>query len=155
MKNWILSKLAGPVGVVVRPVIAALVGVLVGLAYEQAGALLHKAAWLGWLTDRTIASLDPSTLAMLTPGSIGAAVSVAVWALLSDWALAKLRGGNREVQTLINSSTAPISVAVDGIITKGGETSTAISRMAYEAIYPPDFGERPSAGAPEIRRPLP
>lgn len=153
--DWLLSKIAAPVGVVLRPVLAAIIGTIIGLLYDQAWIAVYKVAWLHFFVDKIIERIDPLTLQALTPQAIGAAASVLAWAWLGDWIIARMRHGNTQVQKAINDSPFPATVKVDGIITKGGETATAISRMAYEAVYPTDTETRPSPGMPEVRRPLP
>jgi len=155
MKEWIITKVAGPLGMVVRPIIASLIGVIIGLLYEQAWIAVYKVAWLKFLVERVIAGIPPDVLASLTPSAIGTATALALWIFASDWVIQKLRGGIKEIQVNYNANPNTGTVRADGIAIKGGETATAISRLAYEAIYPQDTDTRPSLGVPEIRRPLP
>ena len=99
-----------------------------------------------------MAQIDPSIIQMLTPGAIGSAVALMVWAAASNWIINHLKGGVAQIQTSINKSDFPGVVKVDGLAIQGGETVNAISRMAYEAIYPDD---KQTAGQVETRRPLP
>lgn len=155
MKAWVIKKIAGPLGFVVRPILAAIVGTLVALAYEQAALALEKVAWLQFFIGRVTESLPADVALSLSPGAIGAASALAIWAFASDWIISKLKAGNRQIQNTVNASSAPVSVGVDGIIIKDGETSKAVSRLAYEAMYPDDAANRGGDGMPETRRPLP
>jgi hypothetical protein len=155
MKAKLISLIAGPLGIVVRPILAAIVGALVALAYKQAWILLYKVAWLASFTKLVIDGIPAETLAMLTPKAIGGAVAVALWLAASDWIIASLKGGVKQIQTAYNAAPNTGSVKPDGLAIRGGETATAISRLAYEAEFPGDLSTRPSPGVPEIRRPLP
>lgn len=152
MKNWILLRLAGPLGFVIRPILAAMIGVLVAAGYDQAWMALAKVAWARWMVQGTIDRLDPAIMQMLTPSAVGAAVALMLWGLGSDWVLGNIRRGVKEVQASANESKVPAMVRKDGIILPGGETAQLISRMAYETIYP---GEKRPRHGPDIRRPLP
>lgn len=152
MKNWILLRLAGPLGFVIRPILAAMIGVLVATAYDQAWMALAKVAWARWLVQGTIERLDPAIMQMLTPSAVGAAVALMLWGFGMDWVMGNIREGTKQVQGDANKSPVPETVKVDGVILPGGETSQLISRLAYETIYPGE--ERPRHG-PDVRRPLP
>jgi len=155
MKLWLLKQVAGPLGVVVRPIIAAIVGVLVGLLYEQAWIAVYKVGWIKFLVERVIGSLPGDVVQSLTPQAIGAVVALGAWALVSDWLIGQMKAGNRQIQNTLNATPAAANVAVDGIILRHGETATSVSRLAYEALYPADSTNRGGDGMPEIRRPLP
>lgn len=153
MKSKIIAWIAGPLGVVVRPVVAAITGTLVAMAYQQAWDAIYQCAWLASFSRAVLVNIPPDTLALLTPQAIGSAVAVALWLAASDWIIASLKGGILQIQTNYNASPGTGSVNPDGLAIRNGETANAISRLAYEAAYPPISANRP--GAPEIRRPLP
>lgn len=155
MKAKIISIIAGPLGAVVRPVLAAIIGVIVGMIYQQAWIAIYKVAWLKFFAEKVIESIPAETLALLTPQAIGGTVAVAAWLTASDWIIAKLKGGILQMQTAYNAAPNTGSVMPDGLAIRDGETSKAITRLAYEAEFPTDTSTRPSAGVPEIRRPLP
>ncbi len=155
MKARLISLIAGPLGIVVKPILAAIIGTLVGLLYQQAWIAVYKVAWLASLTKLVIAQIPPETLALLTPQAIGSAVAVVVWVAASDWIIGSLKGGIRQIQTAYNAAPNTGSVQPDGLAIRNGETATAITRLAYEAEFPGDVATRPSPGVPEIRRPLP
>ena len=155
MKLWLLKQISGPLGVIVRPIIAAVVGVIIALLYEQVWHGLYKVCWLRFFVEKIIASLSPEVVQSLTPQAIGAVVALGAWAWVSDWLISQMKAGNRQVQNTLNATPAAMNVSVDGIILKHGETATSISRLAYEALYPEDTLNRGKDGMPEIRKPLP
>ena len=152
MKNWILLRLAGPLGVVIRPVLAAMIGVVVAAIYDQAWIIIYKVAWLKWLAEGTIARLDPAVVQAMTPAAVGTATALILWGFGMDWVMGNIREGTKQVQGDANKSPVPATIRKDGIILPGGETAQLISRMAYETIYP---GEKRPRHGPDIRRPLP
>ena len=155
MKDWLITKIAGPLGVVVTPILATIIGVVVGLLYEQIWDAIDNVGWLIFLVERIIAAIPPDVVAPLTPQAVGATVAVLAWAALSQWVIASLKAGNRQVQHTLNASPSAPNVTVDGIIVRGGETANSVSRLAYEALYPDDTANRGGNGMPETRRPLP
>lgn len=164
MKKWLIQQIAGPLGFIVRPIISGIVGTIVALIYEQAWIVVYKIPWLHFFAVKVVATMSANeqgaaALAMLTPGAVGGFVALAVWGFVPDWIIAKLRGGNKQLQEKISGSNLPISVEHDGIILKDGQTVNAvgniISRAEYEAIMPDDTTNRGGDGMPEIRRPLP
>lgn len=154
-KTWLIGKIAGPLGVIVRPIIAAIIGVIVGLLYEQSWIAIYKVGWLKFMAEQVIAALPPEIVQSLTPSAIGGVVALGAWAWASDWIIAKMKSGNRQIQNTLNASPAAPNVVVDGIIVKGGETAASVSRLAYEALYPDDTANRGKDGMPETRKPLP
>lgn len=155
MKARLIAIIAGPLGVVVKPILAAIIGTLVGLLYQQVWIALYKVAWLAAFTKLVLAQIPAQTLAALTPEAIGGAVALMVWVSASDWIIMSLKGGIRQIQTAYNAAPKTGSVDPDGLAIRNGETATAITRLAYEAEFPGDVATRPSPGVPEIRRPLP
>jgi len=155
MKLWILKQVSGPLGVIVRPIIAAIVGVLVGMLYEQAWIAVYKVGWIRFLVERVIYSLAPDVVQSFTPQAIGAVVALGVWAWVSDWLIGQMKAGAVQIQNTLNATPAATNVVVDGIILRHGETATSVSRLAYEALYPADTANRGGDGMPEIRRTLP
>jgi hypothetical protein len=155
MKAKLITWIAGPLGVVVKPIISAILGTLIGLLYQQAWIAIYKVAWLAALAKLVIAQIPPETLALLTPQAIGGAVAVMVWLAASDWIIASLKGGIHEIQTAYNSAPNTGSVTPDGLAIRNGETAQAITRMAYESLFPTDTTTRAGGDVPELRRPLP
>ena len=153
LKRWLLLKLAGPLGFVVRPILAAMVGVVVAAGYEQAWVVIYKVPLLQRFAEATIDRLDPAFVQAMTPGAVGGAVALLLWGFASDWALGNLRAGNKQVQDAANQSLTTGTVRRDGLILTGGETANLIDRMAYESLYP--NAPKPKPGEAEIRRPLP
>tara|TARA_R110000868_G_scaffold11688_2_gene57019 strand:+ start:1311 stop:1778 length:468 start_codon:yes stop_codon:yes gene_type:complete len=155
VKNWIMLQIAGPLGAIIRPIIAAILGVIIGLFYEQVWIGIYKVAWLRFFAERVIASLPSDVVHSLTPSAIGAVAAVGAWAGISSWIINQMKSGNRQIQHTLNATPAAANVSVDGIILKHGETAASISRLAYEALYPEDTLNRGGNGMPEIRKPLP
>lgn len=155
MKNWLIGFIGGPLGFPVRGIISAIVGTLVGMLYAQAWLWAYQVSWVISFTKSVVASTDPAVLHMLTPAAIGAATAAAVWGGISAWIINHLKLGNKVIQQAVNASALPVTVKEDGIITKDGETALAVSRLAYEAMYPDDTANRGHDGVPEIRKPLP
>ena len=155
MKEWIISKVAGPLGFIIKPILAGIVGTLVMLFYQQADLAINKVFWLDKLFHLVLKSIPSETLSLLTPQSVGSAAGIAAWMFISTWIINHLKAGNKQIQNTINESPNPLSVKVDGLIVANGETSKAISRLAYEAIYPDEKSNRPVDGEPEVRRPIP
>lgn len=159
MKLWILKMIGGPVGIVVRPIIAAVIGVLVGLGYQQAEAAIASVVWLSTFLHLVIAALPADILAMLSPKAVGAACAVAIWAATSDWVISALKGGIKQIQTDYNDAPTTGTIKADGLAFKNGQTVQAIGgivdRVAYEKVYPEERNNRPQRGEPEIRRPIP
>jgi hypothetical protein len=155
VKVWLLLQIAGPLGAIIRPVIAAILGVIIGLLYEQVWLGIYKVGWLKFFAERVIAALPSDVVHSLTPSAIGAVAAVGAWAGISSWLINQMKAGGRQVQNTLNATPAAANVEVDGIILKHGETATSISRLAYEALYPEDTYNRGKDGMPEIRKPLP
>ena len=155
MKNWLISKIAGPLGMIVRPILAAIIGVIVGIAYEQMWIGIYQVGWLKFLCEKVIAQLDPAIIQAMTPQAIGGIAAIGAWAWASDWIISRMRGGNEQVQHALNALPNAPNVKVDGIITKDGETTHSVTRLAYEAMYPHDTDTRGGSGIPETRRPIP
>ena len=155
MKLWLLLQISGPLGIIVRPIIAAVVGVIIGLIYEQVWIGVYKVGWLKFFAERVVAALPADVVQNLTPQAIGAVAAVGAWAGISSWLISQMKAGGRQVQNTLNATPAAQNVKVDGIILKHGETAASISRLAYEALYPADTEDRGGDGMPEIRRPLP
>ncbi len=154
-KEWSISKVAGPLGFVIKPILAAIVSVFVMLIYQQIDAAINKVLWLDSLFHLVVRNIPTDVLSMLTPQAIGGAAGIAAWMGISAWVIEKLKSGNKQIQATINNSPNPLSVKVDGIIVKNGETSQAISRLAYESLFPDEKANRPTEGEAEVRRPLP
>jgi len=155
MKNWLISKIAGPLGMIVRPILAAIIGVIVGIAYEQMWIGIYQVGWLKFLCEKVIAQLDPAIIQAMTPQAIGGIAAIGAWAWASDWIIIRMRGGNEQVQITLNASPNAPNVKEDGIIVKGGETTAAVTWLAYEAMHPDDIATRGGSGIPETRRPIP
>ena len=138
VKEWVISQVAGPLGLVIRPVIASILGILIAFLYEQAWTLIKYVDWLYSFSQRVVDGLPQGVIAMLTPQAIGATAAIILWLLVSDWIIYKLKGGIKQIQTTYNDSVVPGTVIVDGLAVKDGETSTAISRLAAKAVVPVD-----------------
>ncbi len=130
MKLWIANLLTGPIGVIIKPILAAIIGTLVGIGYADAWQWAYHYPWLASFMNQVIASLDPKLVESLTPKAIGFSVAAGVWGFGADWVISRLMSGNKAVQRAVNASDVPVTVAVDGIITKGGETVQAIKAIA-------------------------
>lgn len=137
----------------VRPVLAAIIGALVGIAYEALQAGIAQIVWLQFIFERTLKNLPPETVHALSPMSIGSMAAVAAWIYISGRVIGMMRDGTEHVQHTINAAAGPVRVKPDGIITKGGETAAAITRLAYDSLYPEARLQDP--GETDIRRPLP
>jgi len=157
MKNWLTVQLGGPLGAIIRPILSAIIGTFVGIVYQQIWVGIYQVTWLRVFCEKVIANLDPHVVQSLTPTAIGLTAGTAAWLYLYDWIVSRLKHGNTVIQQAVNASALPVTVKEDGIITKDGETAQAVSRLAYEAIYPEDTQSRGSApqGMPEVRNPLP
>ena len=155
MKEWLILKLAGPIGGVFKSILAAIIGVFVGVLYEKVWVAVYEVTWLKITVEKIIAAISPEVVASLTPQAVGTTVAVLAWAALSQWIIATLKSGNRQIQNTLNATPAAANVTVDGIILKHGETATSVSRLAYEALYPDDTVNRGGDGVPETRKPLP
>jgi len=153
LKRWLLLKLAGPLGFAVRPILAAMVGVVVAAGYEQAWVVIYKVPLLQRFAEATIDRLDPAFVQAMTPGAVGGAVALLLWGFASDWALGNLRAGNKQVQDSANQSLTVGTVDRDGIIFANGPTAQLVTRIAYESIYPAADPIKP--GGVDVRRPLP
>jgi hypothetical protein len=129
MKKWIVSKVAGPLGFVVRPVLAGIIGTLVAIGYEQAGVLVAKIGWLEWFVMRVVVDMPPAVVEQLTPKNVGIVVAGALWVAGSDWVILKLKGGVKELQLEYNAAPGTGSVKVDGIALPGGETVRAVGEV--------------------------
>lgn len=151
MKVWLLLQIAGPLGAIIRPIIAATFGVIIAIFYEQIWLGIYKVGWLRFFVERVIAALPPDVVHSLTPPAIGAVVAIGAWAWISNWMINKMKSGNRQIQNALNATPAAANVEVDGIILRNGETAKSVSRLAYDALYPTDENKV----GPEIRRPLP
>lgn len=138
VKQWALIKLAGPFGFIFRPILSAMVGVIVARIYDQGTMVIFKVPWLHGMFDATLSRVDPAVLASLTPEAVGGAVAVLLWGFGMDWVGGYLRAGSKQVQGAINQSPASENVRLDGVILPGGETVKEARMVSYSTLYPED-----------------
>lgn len=140
VKQWVLVKLAGPFGIVFRPIAAAMIGVVVAAIYAQGEEVILRVGWLHHFVDATISRLDPSIIQMLTPSAIGGTVALLLWGFGMDWVGGHLRAGAKQIQDAGNASPVPGTVKRDGIILENGETVKQAKLVSYATLYPGDKG---------------
>jgi len=159
LKIWLAKQIAGPFGIVVKPVMSAVFGTLVLIAYTQMQAGIDQVLWLKAFINMVMSAVPAETLSLLTPQAIGTTAAIAFWGLASEWIISQMKGGAKEIQTRYNDSPSTGNIPVDGLILPDGKTVKAmdnvISRVEYEKIYPQDTDTRPGQGVPEVRRPIP
>src|SRR5882757_9076059 len=98
MKPWLAHLITGPVGVVAKPIIAAIIGALVAIIYKQAWDFVYHYQWMANFANQVISALDPSLVKSLTPTAVGVASATAAWGFGADWIISHLMGGNKAIQ---------------------------------------------------------
>jgi hypothetical protein len=129
MKRWLILKLAGPAGVLIKPVLASLVGTVIAVIYQHTWHFVYQFEFLRGFADSFIANIDPSALPFLTPKAIGVAVAACTWSALSDWIITHMKAGGKELQTSLKDSPRADSVKIDGIVLRGGPTVQSVRKL--------------------------